>query len=416
MIIVAAVPRGLFMPLGVVGMSAQGISLGEIGLAMSVYLVGSLIGNIPLGALADSYGARMVSCIGAFLYGASYLLYILCLYSESATLAILCWGVMGIARATKSGIIESWYVNSLDDSRRGQVMQIMSGARTWTLTSLCTGALLSSGLALAARHAGSWHGVAVTYLLPALLAILLSAADVLLTLLRMGKQARSETDQVAAALREKFAAYGRRLRDGLRAGFDTPITRGLLLGFGAVGLVVPSLEVYWQPTLQRLLGNADGRASLFGLVSAVSLALSAVVVHRLGKWTGGSPRKANIALFVGRLAIAALCIIAAYATSWIFALVWLTAFCIFHATAPLQETLLHWGVADHLRVTIASTNGTCLMLGGAIGNTVYGFLADRWGLHTVWLAAAVFALLSALIHILTMRSEPANRSASPVSA
>lgn len=416
MIVIAAIPRGIFMPLGVVGMSAHGISLGVIGVAMSVYLVGSLISNIPMGALADSYGVRMVSCIGASLYGVSYILYILCLYTGSDALAVLCWGVMGIGRSTKSGLIESWYVNSLDDSRRGEVMRIMSGARTWTLTSLCTGALLSSGLSLAVRQAGSWHGVAITFLLPALLAALFSVADVVLSLLRMGGPARRAADDVAAALREKFANYGSRLKDGLRAGFDTSVTRGLLLGFGAIGLVVPALEVYWQPTLQQLLAGSDGRASLFGLASAASLAISAVVVHWLGKWAKGSPRRANLALFIGRLAIAVLCIVAAYATSWIFALAWLVAFCTFHATAPLQETLLHWGVADHLRVTVASTNGTFLMLGGALGNAVYGFLAEEWSLHAIWMAAAAFALLSALVHILTMRGEPAKPTAQPVAA
>ena len=102
-------PTGLLLPVTTLLAVERGLSLAEIGLAMSVQGLVVVALELPTGGLADSWGRRPVLVLAAVAgLGSLAVLAI----ADSPAMFALAWALQGIFRALDSGPLESWYVDA----------------------------------------------------------------------------------------------------------------------------------------------------------------------------------------------------------------------------------------------------------------------------------------------------------------
>ncbi|MGW4963703.1 MFS transporter [Nonomuraea sp. NPDC004186] len=103
-------PLGLMAATMVLLMTARGLGLAEVGLAVTVFSVVTATLELPTGGLADVLGRRVVLAVSA-----AFTVAALALLAVSTTFwMFLISGVLkGVARALSSGPATSWYVDTL---------------------------------------------------------------------------------------------------------------------------------------------------------------------------------------------------------------------------------------------------------------------------------------------------------------
>jgi len=112
-----------------------GLSATAIGLFNAVLLIGYGLGQAVNGNLADTYGARRMVAIGAFL---SFILNWCVSFSRSFALGLVCWGTNGYAQSTAWPALSRTLTNWWARHERGKAMgmYLLAAGSSSTLTYL----------------------------------------------------------------------------------------------------------------------------------------------------------------------------------------------------------------------------------------------------------------------------------------
>ena len=379
-------PLGVALPFLVLLPQDRGLGLAEIGVVFTAHSIVAIVLEVPSVGLADAVGRRATLVAGGLLNAAGLAGFAF----ATGTLAfIVAAATIAAGRALISGSLEAWFVDAARTIDPDLVLH-RPLARSATVEGIVTGL-----------------GAAAGGLLPLLATGLPDSGDATLVRLSipMLGAAAAAVVYVVAVLRlvdERSRPQGSGWRDagattaaGLRAARGSRVIRTLLGVALALGVVMSTTEVLWQPRLEHLLGgDAHATAPLFGALAAVSLlayALGSAVSPRIVSATGR--RRAFPGAFVALAA--GLGLLAFVGTVALFCAAYLFYFAALGVVDPLHQEAFQDAIEGPNRATVTSAEGLAMQLGGVGGNLMLVPLAAATGIGLVWSLTAGIALLAA---------------------
>lgn len=382
-------PIGLSAPITVLLMTSRGLSPADIGVAVAVYGLITLLLELPTGGLADAIGHRPVLLVSGLLGIAGLLLLVV---ADSLPMFILAWATHGAGRALDTGPLEAWYVDTVHAADPGaDVTTGLSRAGAADGAGLSLGAILGGLIPLLA---GDDSGALAVPLLVAAALTGISLIGVALLVVPLRHADRSGTGALSAGVRE----VPRVVRATAVLVSRDRVLRLLLVISFLTGTVLTALELLGPLQFADLAGSLRAGSAAFGVVMAVSFAAAAVgslLAPAARRWARGSVAWASVAF---SLLAAATVVAVALAPTVLVAAVAYALFYLFNGGGwPLRQQLMHEQTTSAQRSTTVSAKSLALMLGGMLGSLLLPRLAEAAGNPAAFLAAAGALLLIAVV-------------------
>jgi MFS family permease len=402
-------PIGVSAPITVLLMTARGLSPADIGLAIAVYGVVTMLLELPTGGLADAIGHRPVLVLSGLLTIASLLLMVV---ADGLAMFAVAWAVHGMGRALDSGPLEAWYVDTVHGTDPdADVTPGLSRAGAADGLGLSLGAVLGGVLPLLV---GADSGALAVPLVVAAGIALLSLLCGVVLVVPLRTADRSGAAAIAAGVRE----VPRVVRDtAVLVGRDRLLRRLLAISF-LTGTVLTALELLGPLHFADLGGGLTEGSAVYGVVMAVSFAAAGVgslLAPKARQVARGSVAWASavLSLLAGAavVAVAQAPTVAVAAAAFAF-------FYLFNGGAwPLRQQLMHEQTTSGQRSTTVSAKSLALMLGGLLGNLLHPRIAEAAGYPPAFLAAAVCLVAIAVVSLgLRPSRVAAERDPAPVQA
>jgi len=377
---------GVFGPVMVLFCLHKGMDLYQVGLFFGVYFLAITCFELPSGAWADKFGRlRVFYCAKLF----DCLNFSLLIFFDAIELIILASFIGGVGRALGSGAMEAWYVELLKQQRReAEIGQKLSSAHAWSLVGMACGAIMGAGLV---QFFGEQYNADNPYLL-ALLAVFFLHAIILFSM----PYFFCEGEKVVQ-VRETVNSDLGIIRKTLHLCWSEPMLRAVLLMQLLFGVLLTSIQTYWQPTLQTML-KADADILMYGLVAALFYLSAALAANLVKKRLSNSHKPLNLMLF-GLFALSSIVMIAMAFSSSVGGFVGLYlvfGFFIF-AAKPLLATTMHQQVCDKYRATSLSLLSLMFNLGALLVGLLFSLIADKFGIYVLWCLMGGLGLIFTLL-------------------
>lgn len=388
-------PTGLVIPVMALLPLQRGMSVAEMGTALAVQGIVVLCLELPMGALADTWGRRPLFVASAVLALASYGAFAV---ATTPLVLALAAALSGVFRALDSGALNAWFVDEVHSSvaperRADAVTRGLGGASGAVGVSIAGGSLLSAGLV-----AWSPGGPGTALVVPFLAASGLVIAQIVAAALLMHEPRRRAAGAVHAV---------QAVRDGVRLLAGSRVLRALIAveifwGFGMV-----AFETYMPVRLSELLGDRDLAAAILGPVIAAAWGVAAlgaaavpVAVRRWGLV------RISVAL---RLAQGAFVIAMGLAWGPVGLLAgFLATYAVHMAAGVAYEALLHQEVDSAHRATVLSLASMAMQPAGSIGTVVLGLIAAGASTGLALVTGGVVLALAAPLFLVRARSRAAD--------
>jgi MFS family permease len=368
-----------------------GLSNTEAFAANAFFTVGMVVFEVPTGVVADTRGRRFSFLLGAFTLLASTLLYLL-MWQLHAPL----WGwaiasiTLGLGFTFFSGATEAWLVDALHAT-----------GFTGNLESVFGRAQVVGG---AAMLAGSVGGGVVAQLTNLGVPYLLRAGMLGVTLVvawwfmhDIGFTAQRGATPLKAV---------RTVLDGaIEGGLCNRPVRWLMLAAPFTGGVGIYAFYAFQPYLLELYGDPSAY-SIAGLAAAI-VAGAQIVGGLIVPWARRLFTTRTQALLLGGVVNVALLALVGITTSFVLALVLLSAWCmVFALVSPMRQAFMNGIIPAEQRATVLSFDNLMSSAGGVVAQPALGRAADVYSYGTSYVIAAAISALS-LPFVLLARRERA---------
>ncbi|CAM3422369.1 MFS transporter [Stackebrandtia soli] len=391
-------PVGLTLAVGVLMMTSRGLGLAEVGLVFVIHSVVVTVLELPTGGIADLIGRRGVLAVSAAT-GAVALVWIAMATTLWEFIAITV--LRGIARALSSGPAEAWYVDAVhatdpDAPIRGG---LAAGEATGSIV-LGIGTILGGLMPIVFPPTG--NGLLVPLSIPMLVAAGCYLALLLTALLGMPEPSRSgPTPRLLALIREVPST----IADGIRLGFRSRVLAHVFATVAVVGVALNTVELFTPVRIEELTGDATGAATVYGVITAVGFAgsaLGATLSGRLADALGSVVRTAVTGIGIAATGLILLCasgsmtgaaglVATAFGYSVMFAGIGFVG--------PVRSEIIHRQVTSRQRATVVSVQSLVLQGGGASAALVLPWLAPIITIQGVWAVSGVLLAASALMYL-----------------
>ncbi|RGC65971.1 Major Facilitator Superfamily protein [Micromonospora sp. MW-13] len=395
-------PSGLLIPVMILLMQERGLSLSQIGLAVTAQGLVVLALELPTGGMADALGRKPVLVTAGVLNLVSLALFAV---ADSVALFFLVFAVQGAYRALDSGPLESWYVDAtLAADPEAEYERGLGHAGTVAGVAIAVGALLSGGL-IALGPVGPVSALTGPVLVAlALQAVALAALLALLVEVRPGRGSGALRASVAEAPRMVGQAFGLLRRSRVLLAL---VAVELFWGFGMV-----TFESLLPVRLAEVVGDPERAAALLGPASSaawLASAAGAALTPLLLRWPGAAPGAALLRVLQGATVVG----MGLLAGPVGVLVAYLACYTVHGASNPLHLGLLHRQVDGPYRTSVLSLNSMMGQSAGALGAVVLTALADATSVGTAMLVGAVALALAAPLYLPAWR---AARRAAPTPA
>ena len=399
-------PIGISAPITVLLMTSRGLSPADIGVAIAVYGVVTMLLELPTGGLADAIGHRPVLVLSGLLTITSLLLMVV---ADGIPMFALAWAVHGAGRALDSGPLEAWYVDTVHSTDPGaDVTPGLSRAGAADGLGLSLGAVLGGVLPMLVGNGGD--ALAVPLFVAAGM-VLVSLVCVVVLVVPLRTSDRSGAAAIAVGIRE----VPRVVRDTAVLVTRDRLLRLLLAISFLTGTLLTALELLGPLHFADLSGGLTEGSAIYGVVMAVSFAaagVGALLAPSARRLARGSVARASAVLSI--LGVATVVAVALAPTVLVAAAAF-AFFYLFNGGAwPLRQQLMHEQTTSSQRSTTVSAKSLALMLGGLLGNLLHPRIAEVAGFPAAFLAAAACLLLIAVLSLGLRSLRTAEASAEPV--
>lgn len=375
---------GLFFAVQTLFLLEKGIGLWHIGLLFGAFGATTALLELPLGALADFHGrvrvyglSRLITLIGI----------VLAMMMDAFWGLFLAIVLLGVGRALDSGSIQAWQIDQLKAAgRTDDIPRAIARFHSATAVAIATGALLGGYLPEWLAGAGFWNARPTEW---NLLAQALVTGVHLLLLGWLFKEGDPKADpRVNPSIRNQ-------LHIALEFGVNNPRLRGLFISAFMVGLVLFSLEAYWQPRVTEIAPGTN--YAVFGWLASgyfIAAAAGPMLLGWLYKhWQPASERLILIILTLMAPLLAMLALqtnLLGYAPTYLALMLVLSMI-----NLPFEMTLAK-EVPNEVRSTLFSVLSLALQAGGVA--MAYGLsFCIRWiGIEGLWLGLAALLAFSGL--------------------
>ena len=391
---------GIAIPVLILIFQSRGLSLQEIGYVMAVWVGSTACFEIPLGGVADKYGRKVT-------YMASLVINIIgCVvlyYAVSIELLLAAAFFLGAARAVYSGTLDAWFYDSFQAAIGGLSYHSALAKLNVVVTfGLATGALVGGWL----PDYASASLVEQTTSIYDLNIIVIICANTLLLIATwlMIKEQRSKPE---AASHEHSTNVIRQGLNVVRESMTHDVLKRLMQTTFVYGLVLSSIENFWQPYLSDILGNGGYSVSIFGVITALYFLVSGISslasVYVL-KMFGGSHRTL---MFTTRLLSGiALALLANTSSVQAFACIYLMFFFLFTIGNNSDRVLLNDNTLQEQRSTMLSVSSFIVTSGAVVASLALGYVSEHYGVSINWmLCGGLLVATSVLFVMIPSRSD-----------
>ncbi|MFD3698790.1 MFS transporter [Streptomyces sp. NPDC058646] len=395
-------PLGLTIAPLILLLTERGMTLAAVAGCLAAHSLTAAALELPTGGLSDALGRRTVLAAAGLLTLAALVLIGL---GTAPWLIGLGMVLMGAGRALSSGSAEAWYVDTVHvhAGPGGELRTGLARGSSATSAALATGTLLGGALPwllglgpdLGARLGGATAGLLLPLSVPMLLGAAVEIAFVayVLTALR-------EPPRPAATVRGALRDLPATVTAGLRLGGRDALVRRILLGAGAAGSALATVELLTPGRAAALTGEAEAGAVLFATLACAGFVCSAVGSHLApltARLAGGSERAVLVSLGTGACGLLLLGATAAstgFGSDALAATGYGLLYLGLGAAGPSENDLLHGRVTPSGRATALSVQSLALQLAGALTGLVVGVLPSG---PLPWLLGGAALLAGALL-------------------
>lgn len=367
-----------------------GLDIQQVLLTNAAFTLGSMVFEVPTGVVADTVGRRVSLLLCLVTLFVTTLLYVAIAWRGWGFWAFMWVSVfLGLGYTFYTGAVDAWLVDALAATGYTEPLEPVFARGQMVFGAAMLVGTVSGGLLGQIR-------LDIPYLVRAALVVPLF----LLAWFRMpegGFTPRAlELRRVPAEMRRVFV-------EGLRYGLGHPVVRPLMLA----SLVSMSFMIFgfysWQRYFLDLLGRdlvwVDGVISaLVGLSLIVGNALvaplSRVVRTRTGLLMLSAGAQAVLAVACGLLTnfFAVVALYLAYGVAIGLAM-------------PVKQTYLNAHIPSAQRATIISLDSMFASSGGALGQSVWGWVARTRSIGTAWAWSGLTLLLGMPLYWIARRRD-----------
>ncbi len=354
-----------------------GLSASEVFAVYAFMTVGTVLFEIPTGAVADVKGRRLSYLIGAFALAAGTLFYWY-LWSVGAGFLWFAGATLGfgIAFTFFSGATEAWLVDALNATGfEGELEDVFASSQVALGAAMLSGTLLGGLLAQVTD-------LGVPYLLRAAL-LLVTFVVAYRAMHDLGFEPHSTGSLVRAV--------GQTTRDSIEYGWRIAPVRWMTLG-GAFSFATMSFVFYaMQPYLLELWG--DSEAYLVASAAATIVAGAQMV----GGMSSGFVRRRfssrtsliMVLAVAGGGLVALIGLVGNFWAAIVVLVVWSVAFAV---VMPVRQAFLNAQIDSSHRATVLSVDSLVSSAGGIPASPTLGRVADVYGYSSAFVVAAVIQL------------------------
>lgn len=386
---------GFLIPVFVLLPLDRGLTLTQIGLAVSMqgWVVFAL--ELPTGGVADSIGRRPVQAVAVVVGIVSVALI---LVADSLALFAAAFALQGVFRALDSGPLESWYVDAAQAADPGaRIDRGMSLYGTVVSLAIAAGSLSAGGLI-------AWDPTdrVEVLALPVVLSLAVQLVS-LVAVLALMSEARRHPDApgllASARATPQTVVAGVRLLRGSRALLALVVLE-LLWGLG-----VGTYESLLPVRLAEVTSGPETAAAITGPAATAAWVASAAGSAAL-PWMG---RRWGIGVagMVSRVLLG-LTVVAMGLLGGVVGV--LTAYLVCYAAhgvgGAAHSTLLHRNATSDVRATVVSLNSMGAQPAGALGLILLTALADGVSVSVAMYVGGAVLALAAPLYLVAAR-EPA---------
>lgn len=388
-------PVGLMIPVWVLLPLDRGLSIAEVGLALSLQGFVVLALELPTGGLADAIGRRPVLLAASVLQLVSIGVFAVAhTFWPLVAFAVL----QGVHRALDSGPLDAWYVDAAQAADPdARIDKGMSAYGTVLGISVAAGAIGSGGLVALGPA-----GVVDALVLPVLLALAIAAVSVVAVAVLMTE----DRPRRAGSLRASVVATPRTIADGFALLRGSPVLLALVAVELFWGFGMGTFESLFPVRLAEVAGGSEAAAALTGPAASVAWLASAggaVVAGLLTARLGSAPIALvtrigqGVAVVLMGLLAGPAGLLAAY----------LACYAVHGASNAAHMTLLHRQATGEVRATVVSLNSMVSQPAGAIGMIVLTALAGGVSVSVAMYVGGVVLALAAPLYLPAWRQDRA---------
>ncbi len=375
---------------------ARGFTLFHISLFFGSITLAAMVFEVPTGSLADLFGRKQVTLWAEMLIIIANGLF---LVSFSMPLLLFAGGIYGASRALASGALDAWFVDTVQEIDPTINLQpLFARTRIMALLGLGIGTLAGSAIPyLLPTSAPEGSTILTPYSAPLIAAICfhLLRFTLITLLVKENRLAAS-----ALSVRKTFKTVPAFIGEAWHMSRQSHVIRLLLVTTFAAGLVLISLENFWQPHFAGILGNLNDNSIVFGIILAgtfIAGVAGSLLSTPLTRW------------FDNRLGLVAGVFQALRSVVFILLLTQtqLTSAILFYwliyvgggITKPPIDVILNAEIEARNRSTMLSIQSMVWSAGGFVGSILFGAIAEWISIETAWLVASVILLVSSIPYL-----------------
>lgn len=383
---------GIMIPVITLIFQSKGLNLRDIGFVMAVWIGSTTVLEIPLGSLADTYGRRRTYLVSLLLNGLGCLALYL---ANDFTLVLLAVALLGSSRAVYSGTLDAWFYDAFHHAQGVQSYHSALAKINVAVTiGLAVGSLIGGWLPdIASNYSSELSSIYDFNILGVCIA---NITLIFITMLLIDSGSQQRNTQTKNARGNTIQHCIQALKVCMQHGTLSRLMQATLV----YGMVLSSVENYWQPYLADILYGTPSGVIAFGIISALYFLMSAVsslTSIPLIRVFGGSHK--NL-MFTTR-ALAGICFIfLAYTTHLLsFTLCYLVFFFLFTVGNNSESVLLHENTEEKMRSTMLSISSFMVTCGGVLASLIFGLIAERFGISTTWIISGAMLIVSSALFI-----------------
>ena len=377
---------GIIAPVLVLALLAHGATLRTLPLLLGAFSLTVIVAEFPTGLFADLYG-RKTAFVTAMVFSAAS--YGLILLASTQAVLLLALVFNGLARAFSSGSIDALAVETAAPGT--PLVKITARLSVLESAGLAGGALFGGVLA------GFGKGYSVNLLVNAALSLLL-----LLLTLACAREPRHE--QPAQPCAKRFDGLKSQVRLSLSFLASGGLVRTVFTLAAVTGMVLFSLETYWQPALTALTAPAW----LLGTVTGAGFGF-VMLGSKLAEWALLRKPSAAAGVLLLHKAVmgACLALLMFMRSTPAFVTVYMLLYTFIGGGSVAENTILNREAPSRQRASILSLFSFATQAGGLFASLCGYWVSTLTDYRVSWAVFGGFMLLSAgLLALRAARAQP----------
>lgn len=354
------------------------LSLSEVSIIISVWLISSSIGQIPSGIFADRHGYKLTLIIGGLCFLGGTIFFA---FAQNFFWFLAGYALMGMGSAMKKGADHALLYESLKAEKKEGLFKKTVGRLDLVISFFLVITAISGGLMYS-----------ISERLPFYAEIVIVAISILVILTI--KEPKNERNHSPVLIQ---------IKTSIKQAFGTPNFSKIFIFSALIGSVSITAFQYFQPLYKSLEINE----AYFGLIAA-----GMFIIRGLGGWSADRVGKmfSIDKYMVLHAAIFGLFLILIQKTTSLFFIFPIIASLYFlrGLYMPTVSTYINEKVDSSNRATMLSANGQLLTLISAISLLFAGYIADNYDLSTTYFAISITSIFFLIMYVLSLRKVEAD--------